>query len=316
MKKFATLVSTFVIGMAFVGCSNTGRNASNVTETTTVTAGAVTKTPETTVKETTTTTATQKTTTTTTTATTTIPTTKATEVEAKTTKLAKLTVGRIKVEKTEEQTTTIAKVDPLAVKRRVQLYVKNIQQVPELPMGCEAVSGSIALQWYGFKVDKYTLLKYQPMDEAPENGVWGDPNEVFVGNPRTYKWGCYSPVIKKAIEDYFEANKVTGYEVVSLDGSEFTDLYSEIDAGNPIILWVTTWMQDLGKGESWKLKDGSTFTWTLHEHCVVLIGYDTERDTVLISDPYDPKGTVEYSRKKVERVYKQLNNMALVIHKK
>jgi uncharacterized protein YvpB len=184
-------------------------------------------------------------------------------------------------------------------------------------MGCEAVSGSIALKWYGFKVDKFSLLPYQPMMEQPtKDGVWGDPNKVFVGNPRTFKWGCYSPVIKKAIEDYFADNHVTDYEVISLDGSNFNDLYKEIDNNNPIILWVTTWMQPLEKGEQWKLEDGSTFVWTKHEHCVCMIGYDTSKDTVIISDPYDSKGTVEYPRAKVEKVYKQLGNMALVIHKK
>lgn len=325
MKKMASLVSTFIISIALVGSTSENRqNVNNVAKTEKVTTVATTVAPSTTTAPTTdvvgsktTKQVTSKTTTTK--ATTTrksITTTKQTTTPVATTTTTPITTTTSTTTTSVTTTPVITKVDPLAVKRRVQLYVKNIQQCPELPMGCEAVSGSIALQWYGFKVDKFSLLKYQPMDEAPENGVWGDPNEVFVGNPRTYKWGCYSPVIKKAIEDYFEANKVTDYEVVSLDGSEFTDLYSEIDAGNPIILWVTTWMQDLEKGEQWKLKDGSTFVWTKHEHCVCMIGYDTEKDTVIISDPYDSKGTVEYSRKKVERVYKQLNNMALVIHKK
>lgn len=312
MKKLTALVVSFIIGIAFVGCTDANRENVSVAEVETVTAAALTEAPVTTAKATTTTKALSKATTTTTKATTTTTTTTSATT---TTTLAKLTVGQIKVPTKEEPA---KKVDPLAVKRRMQLYVKNIQQVPELPMGCEAVSASIALQWYGFKVDKFSLLKYQPMMEKPtKDGVWGDPNEVFVGNPATFKYGCYSPVIKKAIEAYFEANKVTAdFEVISLNGSKFTDLYAEIDAGNPIILWCSTWMQDIGKGESWKLKDGSTFTWTLHEHCVCMIGFDTEKDTVIISDPYDPKGTVEYSRKKVEKVYKQLNNMALVIHRK
>lgn len=346
MKKIAELVVTFIIGITFGGCSNTNANRVNVKDASPVTAVAFTETPKATTTEATTTktTTTKATTTksTTTKATTTTRTTaessrettsnsKATTTTAVsvTTTAVPTTTTTVPVTSTAVPVTTTTApaatttapvttttVDPSKVKKEVMLYVENIQQVPELPMGCEAVSGSIALKWYGFDVDKFSLLEYQPMDEAPENGVWGNPNEVFVGNPRTFKWGCYSPVIKKTIEAYFAANNINDYEVVSLDGYNFKDLYPEIDAGNPIILWVTTFMQDVEPGDTWLLKDGSSFTWTKHEHCVCLIGYNTSKDTVIISDPYDERGTIEYPRKKVEHVYKQLNNMALVIHRK
>lgn len=314
MKKLTALVISVALAFGFTGCasrsdtSNTNEVTTTVTATTTSTPKATTVTTSPTTSVATTTLVTTETTAKTKSTTTMVKETTAEETTAKTTTTAVSTT-------TTETKTTVKKVEP--VNKRIMLYVKNIQQLPELPMGCEAVSGSIALQWYGFKVDKFTLLEYQPMMEQPtKDGVWGDPNKVFVGNPRTHKWGCYSPVIKKAIEDYFKANMINDYEVVSLNGSKFTDLYQEIDDGNPIILWVTTRMQNLEKGDTWKLEDGSSFTWTLHEHCVCLIGYDTENDTVIISDPYDINGTVEYPRKTVEKVYKQLNNMALVIHKK
>ena len=317
-RNITALVIAVTIAVCFTGCASRSNSSNTNAVTTTVTTTAATEPKVTTVTTrtpavTTTTSVTTKATTTTTSkattttkSTTTKPTIKGTTAETTTTA----------VSTTAETTTTTTAKKAEPAKKRVKLYVQNIQQCPELPMGCEAVSGSIALKWYGFKVDKFSLLPYQPMMESPKNGVWGDPNKVFVGNPRTYKWGCYSPVIKKAIEGYFEANNVTDYEVISLDGSVFTDLYKEIDNDNPIILWVTTWMQDVERGDSWKLEDGSTFVWTKHEHCVCLIGYDTQKDTVIISDPYDSKGTVEYPRATVEKVYKQLGNMALVIHKK
>lgn len=298
MKKLTALVISVALAFGFTGCASRS-DSSNTNEVTTTVTTTATITPKVT---------------TVTTSSTSAVTTKATTKTKPTTTTAKTTTTAVSTTTTETKT-TVKKAEP--VNKRIMLDVKNIQQLPELPMGCEAVSGSIALQWYGFNVDKFTLLKYQPMMEQPtEDGVWGDPNKVFVGDPRTHKWGCYSPVIKKAIEDYFKANMINDYEVVNLNGTEFSDLYQEIDDGNPIILWVTTRMQNLEKGDTWKLEDGSSFTWTLHEHCVCLIGYDTENDTVIISDPYDSNGTVEYPRKTVEKVYNQLNNMALVIHKK
>lgn len=309
MKKLTALVISVALAFGLTGCASRS-DSSNTNEVTTTVTTTATTTPKVTTVTTSSTSAVTTTTSVTTKATTkTKPTT--TTVKETTAKTTTTTVSTT----TTETKTTVKKAEP--VKNRVMLHVKNIQQLPELPMGCEVVSGSIALQWYGFKVDKFTLLEYLPMMKQPtKDGVWGDPNKVFVGNPRTQKWGCYSPVIKKAIEDYFKANMIDDYEVVSLNGSKFTDLYQEIDDGNPVIIWVTTSMQNLEKGDTWKLEDGSSFTWTLHEHCVCLIGYDTENDTVIISDPYDINGTVEYPRKTVEKVYKQLNNMALVIHKK
>lgn len=220
---------------------------------------------------------------------------------------------------TQKQSTTTTKSKSISdYPSRVVLPVKNIQQMPELPAGCEITSTTMVLNYYGFNVNKMDMLKYLPIAEAPdENGIWDSPWEVFIGNPKLNRYGCYSPVIKKTINNYWKAEKITGYEVEDLSHLEFVNLYGEIEKGNPVIIWASIDMVDINTdGDSWILKDGSKFNWTHKEHCLVLIGFDVKKDTVILSDPWDPRGTVEYPRATVQKVYEQMGKQALAIHKK
>ena len=204
-----------------------------------------------------------------------------------------------------------------ALPQKVLLDVKNIQQQPELPAGCEITSATIALNYYGFKCDKMEMLGHLPMmKEKDSNGRWITPWEGFVGDPETSRYGCYSPVIKTAIESYWEDQQVKGYEIVDLSGSELEELYSEVAKGNPVIIWAGIYMSPINTNlRSWVVQDGSTFKWTSNEHCLVLIGYDLEKGTVTLSDPWDSAGTVTYASKTVQVPYDQLEKQALVIHK-
>lgn len=287
MKKLATVVLSIVLLVVnLASCSNRNESEnseSKVTETTATTL----ETKEDTVTTSSTTTTAETTTTTTTT--------------------------------TQKQSTTTTKQTNISdYPSRVVLPVKNIQQLPELPAGCEITSATIALNYYGFNVTKMEMLKYLPMVEAPDkNGRWVTPSEAFVGNPKFSYYGCYSPVIKKAINNYWEAENITGYEVENISNIEFVNLYGEIEKGNPVIIWASMYMVNINTNlNSWTVQDGSTFRWTSNEHCLVLIGFDVKNDTVILSDPWDPRGTVEYPRATVQKVYEQMGKQSLVIHKK
>lgn len=199
-------------------------------------------------------------------------------------------------------------------KRRVVLNVKNIQQLPELPAGCEITSTTIALNYLGFNCDKISLLDYMPIMKGPDkNNLWASPWDCFVGSPYLTYYGCYSPVIKTTIEAYFSENQIKDWEVIDLRNSTMEELYKQIDDGYPVIVWATISMSKSKVGNSWYLQDGSKFTWTSGEHCLVLIGYDLDKNTVILSDPYDSRGTVEYSTDVFEARYKELYEQALVV---
>lgn len=200
--------------------------------------------------------------------------------------------------------------------RRV-LNVVNIQQMPELPAGCEITSTTIALNHVlGTSVSKMDMISYMPCMPEPINGVWDSPMNVFVGSPFSTRYGAYAPVICKTINNFLVENSFTDATVTDLSGSTLESLYSYIDNGTPVIIWGTLEMREPETGKTWLCQDGSSFTWTRNEHCMVLIGYDTVADTVIISDPWDPRGTVEIDRALFESRYNSLFQQAVVIEKK
>ena len=198
---------------------------------------------------------------------------------------------------------------------RVVLNVKNIQQKPELPKGSEITATTMLLNYYGINVNKMELVNYLETEELPKNSKGPDPWAIFVGNPKlTTGYGCYSPVIKFTLINYFMSKGITNYSIKILN-SNFIDLYSEIDNKNPVVIWATVNMKDAGNTLTWTDTEGAPITWKSNEHCLVLIGYDKDKDTVILSDPLDPKGTVEYPRSAAEKAYNQMDKQALVIRK-
>jgi uncharacterized protein YvpB len=331
MKKRLTAVvlSMALIVANLVSCSDRNDSESSeskVTETTTTTATTETKEDTssengTTTEETTTETSKEDDSSSDESSTTTTAVTDSSTVTNSTTTTKANTTTTAKTTTTTKATTAATTQSTSGSKssNRVILDVKNIQQKPELPTGCEITAATIALNYYGFKVNKMEMLDYLNISEAPDqNGYWKNPYSYYIGNPKlSTGYGCYSAVIKYAIEDYWEDNNINNYSINGLSRTDFINLYNEIDKKNPVIIWVGRYMKDIEIGKvKWKLIDGSIFEWTSNEHCVVLIGYDKNKDTVILSDPLDPKGTVEYPRKTVEKVYNQMDRQALVIHKK
>ena len=50
---------------------------------------------------------------------------------------------------------------------------------------------------------------------------------------------------------------------------------------------------------------------TCLEHCVVLCGYDKEKDIVMVNDPLE--GIVERNAERFEELYNQMGKMAVVL---
>ena len=144
---------------------------------------------------------------------------------------------------------------------------------------------------------------------------WSSPYEVFVGDPRTTQFGCYAPVIVNTIQKVLESkDKSNEFVVKNLSGSTPEFLYNEIDNGNPVIVWSTLFMQEPENGAIWHIKNtNKIFQWIRKEHCLVLIGYT--KNSVILSDPYDSRGTVEYPKTIFEDRFKKMFSQAVLIEK-
>ncbi len=165
---------------------------------------------------------------------------------------------------------------------------KIISQVPFLnqielgyPNGCEATSAAMVLRYYGYDVTVADVNAETPKVSKfyQKNGVWygGDPFKGFVGNPKKGgkdgAYGCFAPPIVKAMKSF------AGDRVKNISGCSADTLFNYIAKGKPVVVWGSSG-DNLVNGVTWKIVDNKgnvsdkTFTRIVHEHCMVLIGYD------------------------------------------
>jgi uncharacterized protein YvpB len=172
------------------------------------------------------------------------------------------------------------------VKDSVQLDAPIINQLPELPRGCEVTSLAMLLQYAGIEVDKMTLAEEITKDTTPferKNGsiYYGNPNDGFIGDIYSLNGpglGVYHKPIALLAEKYLPN------AILDLTGSDFEELKTHLSDSRPV--WVIT------NSRYKKLSDDNFRTWitpsgtikiTYSEHSVLVTGYDS--DYVYFNDP-------------------------------
>ena len=157
------------------------------------------------------------------------------------------------------------------------------QQQLGMPTGCELVSAGMLLEYYGCD-----LTLYQWMDNCVEFSTpWLQdgrmvnlsPWEAFIGSPwESSGYGCFAPVIRDALA---------------------------------LALPDTICMEETSEGPSWLTPEGETFTRTNNEHCIVLVGSDS--DNYIFNDPYQAGGQVSYPRQLAESRYEEMGRQAVAV---
>lgn len=192
------------------------------------------------------------------------------------------------------------------------INVPNICQYPELPTGCESVAATMVLQYYGIDITPgefvISWLEYSEKFYRVNGYLYGpDPNKVFVGNPFTKNsYGCFADPIVNAINRNSKA--CTAQKITDRSLPELCSEY--INDCKPLLIWATMGMRESAKGNSWYLEDGSLFTWTAHEHCLVLVGYNEK--FYYLNDPMTGS-TAKYDKDIVEMRFKELGSQAICI---
>lgn len=183
-----------------------------------------------------------------------------------------------------------------------------ISQLGKYPTGCESVTTVMALNYAGINISVDSFIdNYLDKSSTPF-----DPNKTFGGNPRsTSGYGCYAPVIKKALDKALSGQKYTAKQ---LHGVSLKNLCSNyIDKGIPVILWATMYMNTPYISSTWTY-NGKTINWIAPEHCLLLVGYDSNH--YIFNDPLTYQPQTYYSKSSVEAAYKGLNYQAIVLEKK
>ncbi len=199
--------------------------------------------------------------------------------------------------------------DKLTLRRKVISDMDVIYQ-GDLLTGCEATGLTIMLNWYGYDVDKFTIAdEYLPQSElrweSAWDGYWDDKDTsdfgwywdyapvapdymtTFIGYPyrEEHSYGCYAPCLVRTADRYFEAVG-SSYRGRDLSGTELRDLFRYVEAGIPVAVIMTPFLEPPENGDSWYAEDtGKIVHWQKGHHCMVLIGYDLDYNCVYTADP-------------------------------
>lgn len=235
-------------------------------------------------------------------------------VEAKTT----ATVSETVTETTEVQTTT----------NKTEKSEKVIVDVPyysqkDYPTGCELVSMSMVLAFYGFDIKAGDIIKEGYLDAVEvytKKSVkyGGDPNKVFIGNPnKDDGYGCMSSAVVPALRRYFLSQKKNTdkkYKVADIGGMSLDEICEKyIDNRIPVLVWCSIDMKPTFTKlwNSWIIEDtGERYIWKSNEHCLVLVGYDDEN--YYFNDPLSRKNK-KYMKCLAERRYGEMGMQAVVV---
>lgn len=187
---------------------------------------------------------------------------------------------------------------------KVALELELIYQNPELPTGCESVALTMLLNYYGFGLEKTTI--------ASEYLIYADNFvEGFVGNPfSTGGAGIYSPGLTRTANKFLDAQG-SDLNAKNVTDSTPEELYRYLAEGKPVVIWNTIYFlqnQPTGQVVKWGEKE---YHWDRCEHCMVLSGYDLEKNVVIVHDPIN--GIVERDADGFWERYESLGSMALII---
>lgn len=199
-------------------------------------------------------------------------------------------------------------------KRKGIIDVPYINQSDYYPTGCEVVSATMMLHYYGYEisVDKY-IDKYLDMSTIESKDgilIAEDPNNYFIGDPRSpYSYGCFAPVIVKSMNKILDGGK----KAENITGTSLEAIAEKyVNKGIPVLIWATIEMEPTPEGTDWLLKNnGRRYHWIGGEHCLVLVGYD--ESSYYFNDPYENNGLVAYNKEVVEKRYGDLGKQAVVI---
>ena len=141
---------------------------------------------------------------------------------------------------------------------------------------------------------------------------WGNPYRTFVGNVNGFEYnstgyGVYYPPIAMA-------GSRAGRWTVGQEGWSPHDLYIEVAAGNPAVIWVPVYgYWDSAAIRWWTAWDGQQIRYTPVEHAMTVIGVNAAAGTVTLNDPN--RGVLRtVSMASFEAAWAKFNNMAVVVY--
>ena len=184
-----------------------------------------------------------------------------------------------------------------------------VKQLPELPAGCEIVSLTMLLQYYGIEKDKMELYEEMVKDPTPirwSGGkivYWGNPFTGYVGDAtgKSRGYSIYHSALFPTLQSYVPT-------AVDLTGKDFDEIERKIAEGAPVVIWTTINFQEPTRWQEWDTPIGPIRA-TFQVHAVLLVGYDEEH--VYVNDPYGGKKGLKLNKETFLKTWEALGKQAL-----
>ena len=180
----------------------------------------------------------------------------------------------------------------------------------------------MCLHYFGINISTNEFIdKYLEKGEIKKKGdqlYAPNPFDKFVGSPYSNNsYGCYEPVIEKAKNKLID-DKNLNFEVRNLNNISMEVIIKDyLDKDIPVIFWATFDLNETKNTSIWIVPEtGEKFQWRGNEHCLLLVGYDDEKDGYYFNDPWNNHGTILYNKALVEKRHQEQFSNAVAIVKK
>ena len=181
----------------------------------------------------------------------------------------------------------------------------------EHSLSCEIATLKMALEVQGMTVTERELIAKLPFDPTPKrNGIWGDPNQAFVGNidgqMLVTGYGVHWDPIA-ALGSHYAATTV-------LKHGSAAELARHLKAGNPVIIWGYYGARAV---HSWQTPTGKAIKAVNGEHTRLVYGFDGPVSAPTRFYLLDPlTGPMSWSSEELMFNWSALNHMGVVVAKK
>ena len=202
------------------------------------------------------------------------------------------------------------------------INVKYMDQSIKYPTGCETITTIMCLLYWNVNITPEEFIE-QYLDKGDvvikDEQIFGpNPFDKFVGSPYLdFSFGCYEPVIEKALNKLI-SDKNLNLEIKNLNNVPIDTIIKDyIDKDIPVIFWATMDLKESYYSRTIIVPEtGEKYQWKAREHCMLLVGYDKEKNGLYFNDPYNNNGVILYDKTLVEKRHEEQYSNALAIVKK
>ncbi|WP_246092754.1 C39 family peptidase [Terrilactibacillus laevilacticus] len=210
--------------------------------------------------------------------------------------------------------TTISDVASTEVSKitvnEIKLNAPQIQQKPDLPRGCEVTSLAMMLQYAGIKADKMTLASQIKKVPYQSNGLYGNPNDGFVGDMYRMNQPGYG-VYHKPLANL--GNRYLSNGIIDLTGQSFESVLDQLRKKIPVVVITNASFKPLPNSSftTWDTSSGKVKI-SFHEHAVLVTGFDDEN--IYFNNPLGKKNA-SANREAFIKAWEQMGRQAISYQK-